>query len=92
MASIRCPLGCRWVRECGNLVMENRDVVIFGDICDRPEKCGRKDCRYWDDSPEATRRFIREQCWSRTPGGIVWAAEYERTLRKRHGQEKGKAG
>ena len=88
MAMIRCPQACRWISQVGNVTFENRDVTIFSDICSHSDRCGMEDCQYFDNSEEATRKFIQAQALSHgTVQDQEKARHYERMLRVRHGQK-----
>ena len=88
MATIRCPKGCRWISQRGNLIFENQDVVVFAEVCDHSDRCGMEDCEYFDNSREATRRFLRAQALGHgTPEQQKEAAQYERMLCRKHGQK-----
>ena len=67
--------------------MSSDEVSIFDGICDRPDRCGREDCEYFDDSGEATRRYMRASGRSRTMEGMREDRLYEEGLRQRHGQQ-----
>jgi hypothetical protein len=58
MATIRCPRGCRWISQRNNITFEFVDVDIFNGVCDHSDHCDIRDCEYFDDTPEGTRRFI----------------------------------
>jgi hypothetical protein len=58
MAAINCPHGHRWIaRVSRSVTSENREVNIFAGVCDRCDLCGFRDCEYFDDTPEGTRRY-----------------------------------
>jgi hypothetical protein len=58
MATINCPHGQRWLARLNSSVtFENRRVNIFNGVCDSCDLCGCRDCEYFDDTPEGTRRY-----------------------------------
>lgn len=58
MASVDCPHGHKWIARLGRaLVIERRQVEIIDGVCDSCDRCGFSACEYFDDSPDATRRY-----------------------------------
>jgi hypothetical protein len=58
MATINCPHGQRWINRLSQSVTcENRQVNIFAGVCDSCDRCGFRNCAYFDDTPEGTRRY-----------------------------------
>jgi len=87
MATIRCPKASRWITQINNVCIERRDVTIFSDTCSHCDLCGLKNCEYFDNSPDATKSFLKEQALSHgTIRQKAQAEEYERILRQKHGQ------
>jgi hypothetical protein len=53
-----CPYGWKSVTNCGNVTLESATVNICDGVCDSADLCGIGFCEFYDNSPEATRRFI----------------------------------
>lgn len=86
MATINCPHGQRWVsRQNRSVVYENRQVDIFGGVCNSCDLCGFRDCEYFDDTPEGTRRFQKGLAeLHATVEGRLADRRYQAGLRARH--------
>lgn len=86
MATINCPHGHRWVsRLNGSVTYENRQVDIFGGVCDSCDLCGFRDCEYFDDTEEGTRRFQKGLAELHGPiEGQINAQRYQDELRAKH--------
>jgi len=88
MATIRCPQGCRWISKIGNTTFERRDVSIFADVCDHSDRCDIENCEYFDNSKQATKRFIKALTLSHGTGQQrQQAMHYEQMLRLKHEQK-----
>ncbi len=58
MATINCPHGHRWISRLNpSVTWENRQVNILGGVCDSCDLCQFRECEYFDDTPEGSRRF-----------------------------------
>jgi hypothetical protein len=58
MATINCPHGHRWIVGLSRSVTcENRQVNILAGVCDSCDRCGFRECEYFDDTSEGTRRY-----------------------------------
>ena len=53
---INCPNGYVW--NMGKYTIP-RTVRILMGVCDHDDLCGVKDCKYHNESPEATERYVR---------------------------------
>jgi hypothetical protein len=84
MATIDCPRGCRWISRRGNLTLEFRDVDIFNGVCDHSDRCDLRDCEYFDDTPQGTRKYLEGLCHSRTLDGANEDQRLQAVLRAKH--------
>ena len=86
MATINCPHGQRWIdRLSRSVTWENRLVNIFAGVCDSCDRCGFRDCEYFDDTPEGTRRFQQGLAQLHaTVEGRLADRHYQAGLRARH--------
>ena len=86
MATINCPHGHRWIgRLSQSVTYENRQVNIFAGVCDSCDLCGCRDCEYFDDTEEGSRRF--QQGLAELHGtleGRFTDRRYQAELRARH--------
>lgn len=58
MATINCPHGHRWIsRLSRSATYENRQVNIFAGVCNSCDRCGFRECEYFDDTAEGSRRY-----------------------------------
>lgn len=57
--TVICPYGWKSVARVGNVTWEDARVNICDNICDSADLCGKKECEFYDRSPEADRRFAR---------------------------------
>lgn len=55
---IDCPHGCKETVNTGSIVLEYTDVTIYGDVCDRPNSCNNRSCRFFDLTKEGTQRYM----------------------------------
>lgn len=86
MATVRCPRGCRWISKRKNITFEFCDVDIFNGVCDHSDRCEIRDCEYFDDTKEGTRRFSEGLRESYTLAGQIADKKLEDELRaKRKG-------
>lgn len=86
MATINCPHGHRWIdRLSRSITWENRMVSIFAGVCDSCDLCGFRDCEYFDDTVEGTRRYQQALAQLHaTPQGRLADQRYEAELLARH--------
>jgi hypothetical protein len=86
MATINCPRGCRWISQRGNLTFEFRDVEIFNGVCDHSDRCDIRDCEYFDDTKQGTRKFLQGLYHSHTLEGMKEDQRLQAELRQKHGK------
>jgi hypothetical protein len=55
-----CPNGWKSVIKIGNVTFESATVNILDSVCDSCDLCEIEGCEFYDQSEEATRRFIKE--------------------------------
>ena len=84
MAVIDCPHRHKWISQRGNLTWEFHDVLIYNDVCDHSDRCGHTACEYFDNSREATRRFLKGLYQSHTLEGMIEDKRYTERLRLKH--------
>lgn len=67
---LKCPEGWESTRtetiKGVTITVHHTKVQIYDGICDSADLCGRKHCRFYDTSREATRRFLRAQAEEHT--------------------------
>ena len=56
---ILCPYGYTEKIKLGNIMLEYLDVTVFNGICDHCDLCKIKECEFYDDTREGTRRFMK---------------------------------
>ena len=86
MATINCPHGHRWIaRLSRSVTYENRQVNIFAGVCDSCDLCGCRDCEYFDDTEEGSRRFQQglAELHGTLEGGFA-DQRYQAELRRKH--------
>lgn len=66
-----CIEGWVHVTALGSITLEDRRVIILDGICNSCDLCGITACRFYDDSPEATRRFLHAQARQHTLEGLL---------------------
>jgi hypothetical protein len=72
VATIDCPHGFARTARLGETVTwEVKTVTVCGGVCDSADLCGINECRFYDTSREATRRFQRANADSRTLEGML---------------------
>jgi hypothetical protein len=84
MATINCPHRHKWVSQRSNVTWEFHDVTIYNDVCDHSDRCGHTACEYFDNSSEATRRFLKGLYHSHTLDGLFADKDYQAQLRQKH--------
>ena len=55
---------------------KQHDVTIYNDVCDHSDRCGHTACEYFDNSSEATRRFLKGLYHSHTLDGLFADKDY----------------
>jgi hypothetical protein len=68
---IDCIEGWKHTATLGNITIEDSRVIILDGICDSCDLCGISACRFYDISPEATRRFLLAQAREHTLEGLL---------------------
>ena len=67
---IDCPQGWKSTTKkelkYATITVHRSKVQIYNGICDSCDLCQIKTCRFYDTSPEATRRFMRGQGYEHT--------------------------
>jgi hypothetical protein len=86
MATLNCPHGHRWIaRLSGSVTCEKRLVNIFAGVCDSCDRCGFRECEYFDDTAEGTRRY--QQGLAELHGTLEGRSNdrrYQEELRRKH--------
>jgi hypothetical protein len=86
MATISCPHGHRWISRLNpSVTWENRQVNILGGVCDSGDLCQFRDCEYFDDTEEGSRRY--QQGLAALHGTIEGQfndRRYQEELRRKH--------
>jgi hypothetical protein len=70
-----CHRGFKTRLKTGKLVWEDRRVNVCAGICDAVDLCGIKDCEFYDDTREGTRRFHAALAHEHTLEGMTQTME-----------------
>lgn len=66
-----CHRGFKSRMKSGNIVVEDVRVNVCGGVCDSVDLCGVKDCEFYDDTREGTRRFNAALAHEHTLEGMI---------------------
>ena len=61
-----------------------RDVQIFNDLCDHSDSCGIEHCEYYDNSPQANKRYLQGLYRSYSMEGMIEDKAYKKHLLEKH--------
>ena len=86
---IECPRGWKTSYQIGDpklgrITVHHNKVEILEGICNSCDLCGIKNCRFYDNSAEATRRFVQASIRrEHTLEGLLWQMQEDELQKER---------